>query len=241
VPQDDKHMAAVRWLIDGGDDVAARLLLMSEMEMEEESDSWGSRINVTLYGPRAVYDGLKSTEGFAGLIRERVETALRLASDLPDAQVYITLKAERAVALPGWREELLESLENQRLSNQGLRVKEGRTWEGLRFASQSEVEIAKALDRAGVLFFPLCRGRVNKGKARVVREPDFMICHEGRWGIIEVDGEPYHPPTRTTQDHERDRLFKAHGVRVIEHYDATRCYGQADAVVTEFLALLAKA
>jgi len=36
------------------------------------------------------------------------------------------VKGERVVALPGWRDELLESLEKQRESNQGIAVKAPR-------------------------------------------------------------------------------------------------------------------
>jgi very-short-patch-repair endonuclease len=70
------------------------------------------------------------------------------------------------------------------------------------------------------------------------KEPDFVVCENGRWGILEVDGEPFHPPTRTTEDHKRDRDFLAHGIRVVQHYDANECYQQPDRVVANFLNLL---
>jgi very-short-patch-repair endonuclease len=57
-------------------------------------------------------------------------------------------------------------------------------------------------------------------------------------GILEVDGEPFHPPTRTVQDHERDRLFRDHGIRVVEHFDASQCFEAPDKVVERFLRLL---
>ena len=55
---------------------------------------------------------------------------------------------------------------------------------------------------------------------------------------MEVDGEPFHPPSRTVQDHERDRLFKAHGITVVEHFDAGECFEKADGVVQGFLEIL---
>jgi len=42
-----------------------------------------------------------------------------------------------------------------------------------------------------------------------------------------------HPP-RTVHDHERDRLFRVHGLRVVEHYDAKRCWNEPDRVVQNF-------
>ncbi len=56
--------------------------------------------------------------------------------------------------------------------------------------------------------------------------------------MLEVDGEPFHPPSRTVQDHERDRLFKQHGIRTVDHFDATECYEAPQAVVRKFLDIL---
>lgn len=119
--------------------------------------------------------------------------------------------------------------------NQGVGRRRISEWEGLRFRSESEVRIAKVLDQGGVLFFPNCRGRLNVGKRRDNREADFLVCHEGRWGILEVDGEPYHPSA--AEDHERDRLFRAYGIHV-ERYTSERCFETPHVVVEEFLELL---
>ena len=89
------------------------------------------------------------------------------------------------------------------------------------------------------MFFANCRARLGVQK-RGNLEPDFLVCHKGTWGILEVDGEPFHPPTRTVHDHERDRPFTRHGVKLGQHYDATRCRNEPDAVVAEFLILLEK-
>ena len=97
------------------------------------------------------------------------------------------------------------------------------------------------LDQAGVLFLPNCRARLGINKKRQNKEADFLICSNGKWGILEVDGEPFHPPSRTTQDHERDRLFKMHGILIIEHFDASECFENPEIVVRKFLNLLGKA
>ena len=76
---------------------------------------------------------------------------------------------------------------------------------------------------------------------RLNREPDFFICHEGKWGILEVDGAPFHPPERTAIEHERDRLFQDHGILFVQHFDAKRCFEDADSVVKQFLGLLRRA
>lgn len=108
------------------------------------------------------------------------------------------------------------------------------TWQHLSFSSVSEVKIAQALDRAGVLFFPNCIGRLNTDQGRRNRECDFLICNEGYWGILEVDGEPYHPPSRAAEDHKRDGFFLDHGVWV-HRFDANECFNYPDDVVRRFL------
>jgi very-short-patch-repair endonuclease len=57
-------------------------------------------------------------------------------------------------------------------------------------------------------------------------------------GILEDDGEPFHPPTRTVHDHTRDRVFKTHGIMVVEHFDASECFERPADVVRKFLTLL---
>ncbi|NEQ23591.1 MAG: DUF3102 domain-containing protein [Microcoleus sp. SIO2G3] len=123
--------------------------------------------------------------------------------------------------------------------NQGIGAR--YTWENLRFRSKEEVEIAEALERAGVLFSPNCKVRLNTPEGRDNEEPDFLVCYNGKLGILEVDGEPWHPASRAVHDHQRDRLFKVHGIRVVEHYDAKRCSEQPDLVVQEFLEILKNA
>ena len=88
---------------------------------------------------------------------------------------------------------------------------------------------------------PNCKARLGAVGARQNREADFMVCFEGRWGILEVDGEPFHPPSRTAQDHERDRLFRTHGILIVEHFDARECYNDPNRVVGRFLEILGKA
>ncbi len=112
------------------------------------------------------------------------------------------------------------------------------TWNNLRFRSHSEKRIAIALDEAGVLFLPNCMGRLNGPEGRRNLECDFLVCHDGKWGILEVDGEPFHPPSRTVHDHERDRFFKTHGILVVEHFDSRECFENAKGVVQKFLGIL---
>lgn len=94
----------------------------------------------------------------------------------------IIAEAEIVEIDPAWRTELLDS--------------------------ESEVRIAQALNRAGVLFLANCRARLGFGRDRENREADFLVVHRGLLGILEVDGEPFHAPSRTVHNHERDACSK---------------------------------
>ncbi len=90
-----------------------------------------------------------------------------------------------------WRKELWQAIKEGNVTNQGVKFNKDPDpilWENLRFRSTPEMKIAEALDRAGVFFLPNCRGRLNEDQKRVNKEPDFIVCDAGKWGILEVDG-----------------------------------------------------
>jgi very-short-patch-repair endonuclease len=103
------------------------------------------------------------------------------------------------------------------------------------FRSQTELRIAKTLDHRGIFFIPPTRVRLSASKDdRQSRELDFVICHEGKWGVLEVDG-PFHD---AKLDAERDKLLRAHGIRSIQRFPAGRCYQTPHAVIDQFLHVL---
>jgi very-short-patch-repair endonuclease len=106
-------------------------------------------------------------------------------------------------------------------------------WKGLTFRSHSELKIARSLDHAGVLFLSSCKVRLKTEHGRQSREVDFLVCHKGRWAILEVDG-PHHS---AAADGWRDGRFQEHGIQVFR-FDAKRCYQQPRQVVQEFLSRL---
>jgi len=123
--------------------------------------------------------------------------------------------------------------------NQALYAKSFQVEAGLRYRSLPEVRIARALDRAGVLFLPNCMARLTLPNGqRVNREADFLVCYRGYWGVLEVDGEAWHPPERAALEHKRDRVFRRHGLRTVERYDARECLRSADSLVADFLELV---
>lgn len=109
----------------------------------------------------------------------------------------------------------------------------------MRFASQAEVSIAKVLEERQVLFFPTPLAvRYETGNCcEDHREPDFLVCYEGTWGILEV---AYHTPERYEKDRAKSAWFKKSGLLCIEHYTAEVCLKDPNRVVDEFLTILAQ-
>ncbi len=125
-------------------------------------------------------------------------------------------------------------------NNQGVKFYSNstiHTWERLRFRSKTEIKIAEALDRTGVLFVPNSLARLNTSKGRENKEADFLICYNGKWGVLEVD-EPFHTAERRVEEQERERIFKKNGIKVVERFDAERCYSNPDEVVQEFFKMI---
>lgn len=133
------------------------------------------------------------------------------------------------------------------LSNQGnitelvfkRESKEILTYNEMKFGSKAEIEIAKELEKRDILFFPLpfaVRGNSN-GNYKNHREPDFLICLDGVWGILEV---AYHTPERYEKDREKSMWFKKSGILCIEHYPSEKCLKNPKEVLDEFVDILKK-
>ena len=196
-----------------------------------------------LIAPRAAYDALQPHYDAIGIehagegFRWPVFNALTHPYSL-DPLNNIDVELALAEVGPGWRQELLQIAQGKDISNQG--VGEGRIlyYQNLRFRSDGEISIAKALDMMGITYLPNCRARVGFRDDRKTREADFLICDRGRWGILEVDSQTYHTPQTRTSEQERDRLFHKHGIKVIQHYTHKRCIEAPIEAVKEFLELL---
>ena len=131
-----------------------------------------------------------------------------------------------------------EILKAEDAHNQGIlsnRKERLYHWNDLRFHSQEQVKIAEALDRANILFFPNSKARLTTPEGRQNQEPDFLIFHQGKLGILEI----WHPDTK--KDEERDRFFASHGILIIHYCDVNRCSEESDRIVQEFLDILSHA
>jgi hypothetical protein len=148
-------------------------------------------ISVNLVGPRVAYDAFYRTEQVfdeeqnVDYAWKPVESAVTRAFEAvtpPGLQCKgVEMKVQLVDIAPGWREELREIAHGRRVHNQAVDIpgREIIEWGNLRFRSQSEVRIAKALDAAGALFLPNCLARLNNGDGRNTKEADFLVCARG--------------------------------------------------------------
>jgi hypothetical protein len=216
-----------------GDPLAADLLASCTVYLTEDE---AGDVSLEVVGP------LVSQPGLFDLTQPMAATlAAALREGLP-AGVWVERLVARPAEEPRHSSTVTGGAQQIALHTSGLNQAAGelapRMWSGMRFRSESELRLAQALDGAGVLFFPDALARLGPPHARQNREADFLVCWQGAWGILEVDGEPFHGHDRAGTDVERDQLFRQHGLEVIEHVDAARCFATPDRVVEEFLAIL---
>lgn len=164
---------------------------------------------------------------------------------VPTQEIKIEFRTRLMEPEANWREVVKVLVANAKDPNQGVitektAAREGRRpyiYNEMKFGSNSEIRIAQELERRKVLFFPLPLAvRADTGKWTDRREPDFVVCQEGVWGILEI---AYHPD-RYEQDKQKDAWFKHSGILCVEHATAEQCYNSPSAVVDEFLSTLAK-
>ena len=123
-------------------------------------------------------------------------------------------------------------------TNQGVAIRcAPLMWNGLRFATESERQVAKALDDAGVFFapLPLIRATGESG-VRVTQEIDFLIIQDGIAGVLQLDGFPHNG--RAADDHRRDRALKRAGLWVIERVNSVEALRDPQSIVRHFRGMI---
>lgn len=237
----------------------AVLLLSSDLALETEVNDYNDEIFATtsyegekfkseevhlfiacLLIPVDLYSGLDNEQELLQSIEKTIETILpplngyRYRSKLLSFQVkpqYLNVKQE-------WREELVKFIEEEKALNQATFIKNENQvflWNGIRFASLPEMEIAKQLEKiANLLYIPNCLTRLIGDSARRQLIPDFLVKYNGQWAILEIDGSQHNLPTQAERDKERDRVMLNFGLPTVR-FSARRCTEDAEKVVLEFL------
>jgi hypothetical protein len=215
--------------------------------MRTEYDEWSyDRIDLEI--PHEYHDFIVKSKSYKDIIENTLkEVAYDYLDRDPNNDIPIWIKRQLLPIEEDWRDKVREIIINSKASNQGAITeklfarsrKQPIVYQEMKFGSQSEVRIAQELESRRVLFFPLPLAvRSDTGAAyKDHREPDFLICQDGVWGILEVS---FHQPERYEKDSEKDIWFKQSGILCIQHYTAERCFNHPSEVVDEFLQLLAK-
>jgi hypothetical protein len=120
----------------------------------------------------------------------------------------------------------------QREANQGRFVRPDGAlhWAQMTFSTQSELALARALDRAGLFFAPLPACRVTyEGGERKTRELDFLLIDHGVPAVVELDGCAHEG--RAADDHRRDRALKRAGIYLIERFPSVEALKSPEEIV----------
>lgn len=172
-------------------------------------------------------------------------------SDQNQIHIHIEAISYRVALLEveeGWKNIVRRMIINSNEPNQGIitdkafskRGQNSLLYNEMKFASKSEIRIAQELESKKILFFPLPLAvRHETGNFyNDHREVDFLICHDGVWGILEIAGNTH--TGRYEKDKEKDAWFKKSGILCIEHYTAENCNNNPKKVVEEFMSILAR-
>lgn len=230
---------ATNFLIQGQEFNEASILLLCEINVSIWDESYGlTKLSIALTGNRAIYDIIQDDDNPSTIAICKAFNAV-LPHDYSVGVLYGIVQLTDEFG-SDWRTRMLAMIEGKMPLNQCLPIQEKprHSWEYLLFRSAVEVTIAQTLDKYRVLFLPNCMARLGIPGSRENKEADFLVCYDGKWGILEINGDTYH--VNSAKDHNRGRLFKLHGIRVFEPYEASRCIKEPEKVVQEFLELIKK-
>lgn len=111
-------------------------------------------------------------------------------------------------------------------------------WNDWQFTSEAQLKIAETLDRLETVFFPNPRGRLSTLQGRQNQEFSFLIFHQGKWGILEIERE------LPAEDRDRNKrinpLVPDIDICLVRYYQHRQCCEEPDLVVAEFLELLSR-
>jgi very-short-patch-repair endonuclease len=124
-------------------------------------------------------------------------------------------------------------------ANSGVRAP--YEWFGMYFRSKVEMKMAQELQKRGVTFFANARGCYSLDGSPVSAqylngrvEVDFLIFHQGKCVILQIDG-PQHKDQRA-RDYAGDRILLREGIPTMR-FTAKECQERPGEVVSEILGI----
>jgi len=220
------------FLLEGHDKDAADLLLTCSLAIDWTRVAAQDVYTVQIGAPRRAYEILSQRDHpLTQDIRHAFEAFL-----LPGLVNY-DLTPEMADHEEAWKADVRAEIAGYESGES--QVDDGATmWQGVPFHSAAEVRVAQALDRVGALYLPNPTLRLGPAEQRETSTATFVVCHQGRWGILQIRAE--HQPYDATPQMQQQDLLSGHGIRTIQRYFPSRCISDPDEVVQEFLGLLAE-
>lgn len=227
-------------------DIAA-IAVDSEITLAGQTD-WGRfYVDSVVFGlPVSAYALVRNSDRIKDIMKRGVLSVLRGRCEFNEENLEFVYTLKLLEVEEGWQNIVKNLIVNAQTPNQGTvtekmflqRAQDPLLYNQMKFGSHSEIRIAQELEKRKVMFFPLPLA-VRRDTGNFYddhREPDFLICDNGVWGVLEV---AYHPD-RYEKDAEKAAWFKKSGILCVEHYTAERCYNNASEVVEQFLSILAK-
>lgn len=244
------HRTWVQFLIDNGHREIAAIAIDAEINIFYGSPH--EPRSVIFSFPTFGWTYLNNNEQIKIIINETIKTVVQGKIFWSNGEIFDVDNLDFVYGVKlievekGWQNIAKNLIANFQNPNQAVisekvffkQKKEIIVYNEMKFASSTEVRIAQELEKRQILFFPLPLAvRAETGDFyNDHREVDFLICHDGSWGILEV---AFHPD-RYEKDSEKDSWFKKSGILCIQHYTAERCWYYTNEVVEEFLSILAK-
>jgi hypothetical protein len=242
------HRTWVQLLVDSGRRELAAAVLDAEISLIQGDFNSALGLNIDI--PSSSYELIVSDPTSKRVLEDSAKLVAKgrltdqNGNEVKEPQIEFRIKLVEVT--DDWKIIVRNLIVNFKDANQGrvtdaLFARAGKTpfiYNEMKFASQSEIRIAQELENRKVLFFPLPLAvRADTGiRYKDHREPDFLVCDKGAWGILEVS---FHPD-RYEKDAEKDAWYKKADILCVQHYTAERCYNQPGEVVDEFLSILAK-
>lgn len=230
---------ASKLLANRGKDESAQLLANLDFKLTNGTNEFKDKFLVLHTSvPLGKYEQLRiefeKVEGFEAYkkLEEPYLAIAQVMEELGYFVRFIVFDADKAIAPDDWRSYFNNSTTNNQAIfnfNDSTKI----SFQGLNFRSKTEIKVYEALLKKGLLVMPL--PVVVMGVNEKYKEPDFVICYKGKIGVLEIHGEPYHPPETAAKEHERRREFTKLGVSVYEIFDSERCWQNPDSVVDDFI------
>jgi hypothetical protein len=211
-----------------GERAAREVAVLAEAEANIEQvdyDNWNGGQNfyaIRLEVPVWLYSQFDDSqrEGLEKTILAKIQPFLRGS---PSEHVDNVLLTAQMSGEAGWQEKAKAWVAGKGVTNQG-RVRSdniaARTFDGLLFRSQPEIELYQALKAIGVSLAPL-PVFIRGGESYRRIEPDFVVVKNGIVMAIEVDGDTGHHET-PAEAHNRLTMLAREGIH-IERVNATEC------------------